>query len=124
LLERVEQAGAPGEGSVAALDVEELTDELEMQPVVAAQLGELGDLGRSDGEVVIERAAREVGAGDLAVHDGKSVLDLVLVDHPDAADLVQLGERDELEVADRCGAVGAYPGLGFEDAAQPVLAGR
>src|SRR5581483_9780124 len=89
-----------------------------------AQLSEFGDLGRSDGEVVIERAARELGAGDLAVHEGKSVLDLVLVDHPDPADLVQLGERDELEVADRCGAVGAYPRLGFEDSAQPVLTGR
>src|SRR5581483_3137630 len=66
LLQRVEQSGAPGEGPVAALDVEELADEFEMQPVVAAQLSEFGDLGRSDGEVVIERAARELGAGDLA----------------------------------------------------------
>jgi hypothetical protein len=108
---------------VPLLDVEESADQLEVQPVAAGDLLEQLHNPSAERQVLVQRRARIGLADRLGVYPGQPGFDFVLVDHPDAADLLQFRCGDELQVLDVRRAVGADPGLGFQEFVQPVFSG-
>ena len=89
---------------------------------LVAQVAQQVDLLPTEDRSVIEGWTREPSPRLLFVDSRKAVLHLVLVDDPDAPDLLQLRQGDEFKFSNVCGAFVADVLLGFQHPAQPVLA--
>src|SRR5690606_118205 len=98
LLQRVEQTCATQHGLVPLLNREKLAVELEVQIVPAAQVAQNGHLRRAHHKVFVEAASRIGPARRGRIYARQAVLDLVLLHYPYPADLLELLQRDQLDV--------------------------